>query len=89
MKIKDMNKGEWGKTKALFSIETNEGIVIKGFKIVEGANGLFVSNPSSYSKKNEKWYDDVWMPEELKDKLSEDALTHFGGESSTGGSMPF
>ena len=84
-----MNKGDWGKTKALFSIETDEGIVIKGFKIVEGNNGLFVSNPSSYSKKNEKWYDDVWMPEELKDKLSEDALNHFGGNNSSERSGPF
>ena len=84
-----MNKGDWGKTKALFSIETSEGIVIKGFKIVEGTNGLFVSNPSSYSKKNNKWYDDVWMPEELKDELSEDALTRFGGDSLTEGPGPF
>ena len=49
-----------GKTRGFFDVETQEGIMIKGFKIVEGANGLFVGNPSRYSKKDEKWYDDVY-----------------------------
>ena len=34
MKIERMNKGEWGKVKAFFDVRTEEGFVIKGFKIL-------------------------------------------------------
>ena len=37
-----MNKGEWGKIKAFFDLETEEGFTVKGFKLVQGINGLFV-----------------------------------------------
>ena len=39
-----MNKGEWGKIKAFFDLRTDEGFVIKGFKLIHGINGLFVGN---------------------------------------------
>ena len=38
-----MNKGSWGKLRAYFDVQTDEGFTIKGFRIVEGINGLFVS----------------------------------------------
>ena len=37
-----MNKGNWGKLRAFFDLKTSDGFIIKGFKIVEGINGLFV-----------------------------------------------
>ena len=37
-----MKKGEWGKIKAFFDLETEEGFTMKGFKLVQGINGLFV-----------------------------------------------
>ncbi len=46
MKIERMNKGTWGKVRAFFDITTSDGFTIKGFKIIEGINGLFVSLPS-------------------------------------------
>ena len=46
MKIERMNKGSWGKVRAFFDLATQEGFTIKGFKIIEGINGLFVSMPS-------------------------------------------
>lgn len=72
------------KTKAFFSIETNEGMVVKGFKLVEGQNGLFMSNPSHYSEKDEKWFDDVFIPRELKDELEKEAIQEYGGDTGDG-----
>ena len=42
MKIERMNKGSWGKVRAFFDLTTSEGFTMKGFKIIEGINGLFV-----------------------------------------------
>ena len=46
MKIERMNKGSWGKVRAFFDLATSDGFIIKGFKLIEGINGLFVSMPS-------------------------------------------
>ena len=61
-----MNKGEWGKIKAFFDVKTEEGFVIKGFKLVQGINGLFVGNPSQKGNDNE-YYDTIYADKELKD----------------------
>ena len=53
MKISRMNKGSYGKVRAFFDLDTKEGFTIKGFKIVEGINGLFVSMPSQKDKEGE------------------------------------
>lgn len=75
-----MNLWDGGNTKGFFDIETEEGIGIKGFKIVESQNGLFVSLPSSKGKDG-KWYDDVFMSRELKDKLTEMALENYNQQT--------
>ena len=67
-----------GKTKAFFSVKTTEGILIKNFKIVDGSNGLFVSNPRSKNK-NGEWWDDVTLPDQLKDELNSLAISEYGG----------
>ena len=64
------------KTKAFFDIETSEGIIVKGFKLVEGANGLFASAPSEKGK-DDKYYDQVIFPKEMKKELNELALSKF------------
>ena len=56
LKIERMNKGEWGKIKAFFDLRTDEGFVIKGFKLIHGINGLFVGNPSQKGNDGE-YYD--------------------------------
>ena len=48
-----MNKGNWGKIRAFFDLQTEEGFTIKGFKIIEGINGLFVGTPSQKGKDDE------------------------------------
>ena len=49
MKISRMKVGSWGKLKAFFDIETQEGFFVKGFKIIDGINGYFVFFSKSMS----------------------------------------
>ena len=74
-----MNKGEWGKIKAFFDVKTEEGFVIKGFKLVQGINGLFVGNPSQKGNDDE-YYDTIYAEKELKEELSQIAIDHYGQE---------
>ena len=75
--------------RAFFDVETEEGMVVKGFKIVEGINGLFVGNPSEYSKKDDKYYDRVFIPKELKDELEQEAIKEYNQISHISSDTPF
>ena len=77
-----MNKGEWGKLRAFFDLRTNEGIVIKGFKLVEGVNGMFVGMPSQKGK-DEEFFDTVFMEREARDKLNDLAMDEYNNPTST------
>ncbi len=57
-----------GKIKGYLTIKTSEGFEMKGFKLIEGENGLFVGAPSQKGK-DEQWYDMVWIPKELNQEL--------------------
>ena len=81
MKIERMNKGSWGKVRAFFDLTTTEGFVIKGFKIIEGINGLFVSMPSQKSNDGE-YYDSVFATKELRYELNKIALDNYGSNYS-------
>jgi len=81
MKIERMNKGSWGKVRAFFDLTTSEGFIIKGFKIIEGINGLFVSMPSQKSNDGE-YYDSVFATKELRDELNKMALDNYGSNYS-------
>lgn len=70
MKIDRMTTGTWGKIKAFFDLSTEEGIVIKGFKLIEGINGLFVGMPSV--KNAEGKYDNIAI---IPDAENMDAVT--------------
>ena len=74
-----MNKGQWGKVKAFFSVRTEEGFIIKGFKLIEGINGMFVGFPSQKGQDDE-YYDTVFAERDLKEKLTQLALKEYGGE---------
>ena len=87
-----MNKGSWGKVRAFFDLQTDEGFTIKGFKLVQGINGLFVGNPSQKGSDDE-YYDTVYADKALKEELSQMAIDHYGqevmpSEESFGGSSP-
>ncbi|MBI89563.1 MAG: hypothetical protein CMG60_05690 [Candidatus Marinimicrobia bacterium] len=81
MKIERMNKGSWGKVRAFFDVMTEEGFTIKGFKIIEGINGLFVSMPSQKGKE-EEYFDTVYVAQELREELNQLALQTYGMNDS-------
>ena len=70
MKIERMNKGSWGKIKAFFDLQTEDGFTIKGFKLVEGTNGLFVGFPSQKGNDDE-YHDTVWVEKEVREQVIE------------------
>ena len=78
-----MKKGVWGKIKAFFDVVTEEGFTMKGFKLVEGANGLFAGFPSQQGKDGE-YYDTVWADRELKDEVTSKAVKTYNDEDDDG-----
>ncbi len=79
MKIVRMNRlpqeGN-GKLVAFFDVQTNDEIVIKGFRIVNGSSGLFVSSPDEKGKDG-KYYETVILPKEMKESLQQMALEEY------------
>ena len=90
MKISRMNKGEWGKVRAFFDLEI-EGLTIKGFKVVQGIDGLFVGFPSQKDKEGE-YKDTVYADKTLKQKINQLALDYYnrvGSSKSDEDDLPF
>jgi len=79
MKIYRMNKGSWGKVRAFFDIQTDDGFIIKGLRLIEGINGKFIAMPSQKGQDGE-YYDSVLADKELKDELCQIALQEYGQE---------
>ena len=82
MKITKINKGNWGKIKAFFDLETEEGFTIKGFKIVEGIDGIFIGFRSQKNEKDGEYYDTIWADKELKQKVEQLAAKEFDGSDA-------
>ena len=80
MKIERMNKGSWGKIRAFFDLQTEDGFTLKGFKLVEGINGMFVGFPSQKGS-DEEYHDTVWVEKEVREQVIELAKREY--ESST------
>ena len=76
MKIDRMNKGSWGKVRAFFDLQTEEGFTLKGFKLIDGISGFFVGFPSQKDQDGE-YRDTIWAEKELKDKVTEVAMRHY------------
>ncbi|MEJ2493461.1 MAG: septation protein SpoVG family protein [Ignavibacteriaceae bacterium] len=76
IRINPLKNDSGGKTAAFFDIQTNDGIIIKGFRIVNGANGLFVSAPNDKGKDG-KYYDNVILPNEMKSEVEKQAIEEY------------
>ena len=72
-----MNKGNWGKIRAFFDLQTEDGFILKGFKLVEGINGLFVGFPSQKGNDDE-YYDTVWADRDVKEQVNQLAIKTYG-----------
>ena len=66
----NMRKGSWGKLTAFFDVVTDEGFIMKGFKLVNGINGPFVGFPSQKGNDDE-YYDTIWITDEARESLRE------------------
>ena len=91
MKISRMHKGDYGKVRAFFDLETEEGFTIKGFKVVQGSDGLFVGFPSQKDKEGE-YNDTIFADKTLKQKLNQLALEYYnrvGSSKSEEDDLPF
>ena len=82
MKIVRMNalQNSSSKTLAFFDIQTQDGIIIKGFRVVDGTKGLFISSPDERGKDG-KFYENVILPREMKENLQEMALNEYGKQN--------
>lgn len=66
--------------KAMCDIAVSDQIVIKGFRIVEGKNGLFVGVPQEKGK-NGKWYDNVFpLTPEVREAIDKTVLSAYKGD---------
>ena len=74
-----MNKGYWGKIRAFFDLQTEDGFTLKGFKLVEGINGLFVGFPSQKGS-DEEYHDTVWADRDIKEQVNQLAIKTYGQE---------
>ena len=74
-----MNKGNWGKIRAFFDLQTEDGFTLKGFKLVEGINGLFVGFPSQKGS-DEEYHDTVWADRDIKEQVNQLAIKTYGQE---------
>ena len=64
----------FGALKAFCDVAIADAYLIKGVKVVEGRNGLFVSMPREQGK-NGQWYDTVVpLKKEVRDRLSQVVL---------------
>ena len=63
--------------KAFVDISINDALLIKGLRIVEGKNGLFVSMPVEQGK-NEKWYERVrCMNKDVREEIASAVLAAY------------
>jgi DNA-binding cell septation regulator SpoVG len=81
IRVSRMHKGDYGKIKAFFDVEVIAGFVVKGFKIVQGKDGLFVGNPST--KQKDEYQDQVFLATDIKKKVTEIGINEFNGVNDT------
>ena len=80
-KIDRMRKGNWGKIVAFFDLKfvgmtSHFDMTIKGFKLVEGVNGKFVSMPSQKGDDGE-YHDTTWVDKDTRNILNNLAIKAF------------
>ena len=85
-----MHVGPCGKIMAYFDVVSSEGFSMKGFKLVDGINGLFVSVPSQKGtdeQGNPKYFDTIWIEsKELRQELNDLAIETYNQKNNSNNS---
>lgn len=68
-----------GKCKAIADVRIGEGLVIRGFFVYQGKNGVFVSLPRK-ANKDGKWYDIIECEDDLKRTIEDKVLEAYDRE---------
>lgn len=64
--------------KGFASINIDDKIIIKNLRIIDGGKGLFVAYPSTYSEKDQKYYEDVHPKTlEIREKIQKIVLEEY------------
>jgi stage V sporulation protein G len=67
-----------GRLKAFVDLGINDVLLIKGIRVVEGKNGLFVSMPTEQGK-NERWYERVrCLNQDIRSLIAHKVLEAYG-----------
>ena len=70
-----------GNLKAYIDICIDDALIIKGLRVMDGKNGLFVALPSVKNKNDEKYYETVSCTnQEVKDDLTSTVLVAYKNE---------
>lgn len=81
MKIHRIKEG--GKLKAFVDLSVNDALIIKGIRVVDGREGLFMSMPSEQGK-DEKWYERVrCLTKEVKVLMERTVLDAYHAEQDS------
>lgn len=68
---------EGSKVKAFVDLSIGDSLIVKGFKVVEGEEGLFVSMPATPGKDG-KWYDAAFpTTKEKRQEIAEIILSAY------------
>jgi len=81
VKVDRLNKVEdMGSLRAFASLTIMNAFVVKGLKVVNGVNGLFVSMPSQKGK-DDKYYDTFFpLTKEIRDGVNKVVLAKYNEE---------
>ena len=84
VKVERMTTGSWGKVRAFVDINFC-GVVIKGFKIIEGINGLFLGYPSQKDKDDSTKYNNtIYVDDDVvKASLEKTAIDYYNSDTSS------
>lgn len=66
--------------KAFADIVVNDVLLIKGVRVMDGKEGLFVSMPREQSK-DQKWYDTIrCLTQEIRNQITDEVLAAYQQE---------
>lgn len=90
--FRNFNPQDGDKIKGYVDVVFNNALVVKGFKIISGEEGLFVAAPARYNEKAQgrKWNDIVYFTKDsgMRAKISDAIIQHYRDNIATADTAP-